>query len=255
MLTVAQVCRVAGVTPRTLHYYDEIDLLEPTEVGENGYRYYDERALLRLQQILLYRELEIPLGEIKRILGRSEFDILSALAQHRSALEARIGRMQRLLATVDETIEHIREERPMDQARIFSGFNKEEQERYAEEAEERWDPQTVRESNRRWNAMSEEEQQGILSEGNEIYADLARLIDDGPETPSVQDCVKRWHEHIKRFWSPKPEQLVGLAELYSSDERFKKNLDHFDPRLAAFMKDAVGVYAAGLRGEEPDRAT
>ena len=250
MLTVAEVCRVAGVTPRTLHYYDEIDLLEPTEVGENGYRYYDETALLRLQQILLYRELEIPLGEIKRIMGRSDFDTLSALAKHRAAIEARIARMKRLLTTVDETIESIREERPMDEAQIFTGFSKEQQERYAKEAEERWDPETVRESNRRWNATSEEEQQLILSEGNRIYADLARVIGDGPEAQSVQACIERWHEHIKRFWSPAPEQLVGLAELYSSDERFKKNFDRLDPRLAAFMKEAVRIYVEGIRGDD-----
>lgn len=247
MLTVAEVCRVAGVTPRTLHYYDEIDLLEPTTVGENGYRYYDETALLRLQQILLYRELEIPLGEIKRILGRSDFDILAALAEHRAALEARIVRMRHLLATVDETIENIREERPMDEAQIFSGFSKEEQERYAKEAEARWDPETVRESNRRWNATSEEEQQRILAEVNQIYADLARVIDDGPEAPSVQACIKRWHANMRHFWSPEPGQLIGLAELYSSDERFKKSFDRLDPRLASFMTDAVTVYVERIR--------
>ena len=83
MYTVKQLSRMAGITPRTLHYYDEIGLLKPSRVGDNGYRYYGEEALLRLQQILLYRELDLPLEDIKQIMGRRDFDVLSALERHK----------------------------------------------------------------------------------------------------------------------------------------------------------------------------
>src|SRR5512142_2846337 len=102
MFTIRQLCKMAGVTPRTLHYYDEIGLLKPSRVGENGYRYYGEESLLRLQQILLYRELDLPLESIKRILGRPDFDVLTALESHREELHKRIAQMERLAATVDD---------------------------------------------------------------------------------------------------------------------------------------------------------
>ena len=91
MYTVKQLARSAGVTPRTLHFYDEIGLLKPTRVGDNGYRYYDEEAMLRLQQILLYRKMELPLEEIKQVMGRHDFDILSALEEHRLELQNKIS--------------------------------------------------------------------------------------------------------------------------------------------------------------------
>lgn len=87
MYTVKDLARLAGITPRTLHYYDEIGLLKPSQVGDNGYRYYGEESLLRLQQILLYRQLELPLDEIKKLMGRRDFDILNALEAHKLAIQ------------------------------------------------------------------------------------------------------------------------------------------------------------------------
>ena len=104
MFTVKQLSRLAGITPRTLHYYDEIGLLKPSQVGDNGYRYYGEESLLRLQQILLYRELDLPLESIKKIMGRRDFDVLSALESHKEELSRRIAQMERLIETVDDTI-------------------------------------------------------------------------------------------------------------------------------------------------------
>src|SRR5512139_3903243 len=108
MFTVKQLSRMAGITPRTLHYYDEIGLLKPSRVGANGYRYYGDDALLRLQQILLYRELDMPLEDIKQIMGRRDFDVLNALQEHKQELGKRIVRLERLIATVDRTIDHLK---------------------------------------------------------------------------------------------------------------------------------------------------
>src|SRR5688572_2824235 len=95
MLTVKQLSNLAGVTPRTLHHYDEIGLLKPSRVGDNGYRYYGEESLLRLQQILFYRELGIPLEDIKKIMGRRDFDVLGALRSHKDALKKQVTRLNR----------------------------------------------------------------------------------------------------------------------------------------------------------------
>ena len=150
MFTVKQLSKLAGVTPRTLHHYDDIGLLKPSRVGDNGYRYYGEEALLKLQQILFYRELDFPLDDIKKIMGRRDFDVVGALYSHKEALQRQAARLNRLLATVDNTINHLKGEKIMSQKNYFEGFSEEEQEKYALEAEQLYDPETVRESNRKW---------------------------------------------------------------------------------------------------------
>ena len=162
MFTVKQLSKLAGVTPRTLHHYDAIGLLKPSRVGDNGYRYYGEESLLRLQQILFYRELDMPLEDIKKIVGRRDFDVLDALESHKDALKKRIERLNVLLSTVDNTINDLKGKKKMNPERFFEGFSEEEQEKYAEEAAQRWDTETVRASNKKWKSYSDAEKKKFL---------------------------------------------------------------------------------------------
>lgn len=246
MYTVKQLSKLAGVTPRTLHHYDSIGLLKPTRVGDNGYRYYGEEALLRLQQILLYRELDLPLDEIKAIIGRRDFDVLEALRNHKQALQGRITRLERLLVTVDETIRHLKGNKIMSEKGLFEGFSEEEQEKYAREAEQLYDPETVRESNRKWKSYPATKKEAILAEGRAVYEDMIAAMPRGAGSPEVQAIVQRWRDHMNYFWTPKPDQLVALAEGYSADSRFKANFDKMHPGLAEFMREAVKVYVGNL---------
>ena len=242
MFTVKQLSKLAGVTPRTLHHYDQIGLLKPTRVGENGYRYYGEDALLRLQQILLYRELDLPLDDIKKIVGRRDFDVLGALQSHKEALQKQVTRLNRLLVTVDNTIQHLKGEKPMSNQGLFEGFSEEQQEKYALEAEQMYDPETVRASNRKWKSYSAAKKESIMAEGNVIYTDMIAAMPKGAASPAVQTIVERWRKHMDYFWTPKLEQLLPLAEGYVDDPRFKANFDKMNPALAEFMRDAVTVY-------------
>jgi DNA-binding transcriptional MerR regulator len=247
MFTVKQLSKMAGVTPRTLHHYDNIGLLKPSRIGDNGYRYYGEEALLRLQQILFYRELDVPLDEIKKIMGRRDFDVLEALQNHKAALQKQSARLTRLLATVDNTIEHLKGEKLMSQNGFFEGFSEEQQEKYAQEAEQMYDPETVRESNRKWKAYSASEKQAILAEGKKIYLDLAAAMPAGAASKEVQAVIARWHKHMQNFWSPNDEQLLGLADLYNNDPRFRDNYEKVAPGLSEFMREAIKVYVTGRR--------
>ena len=242
MFTVKQLSKMAGITPRTLHYYDEIGLLEPSQVGANGYRYYGEEALLRLQQILLYRELDLPLEHIKEIMGRRDFDVLSALESHRQKLHQRIAHIERLIATVDNTISHLKGQKEMDTKQLFEAFSDEQQAEYEKEAMQLYDPETVKASNRKWKSYSVAEKQRIGEEGNAIYRDILLAMPKGASSPEAQACVERWRHHIEYFWIPNDEQLIGLADLYNDDPRFKANFDKIHPDLAAFMRAAVSVY-------------
>lgn len=244
MLTVKQLALMAGVTPRTLHFYDEIGLLKPTRVGENGYRYYGDEAMMRLQQILLYRELDVPLDQIRQIMGRRDFDVQGALEEHRAELEKRVLYLQGLIRTVDRTILYLKGETTMSNKQLFGGFNEEEQAKMEEEAAQMYDPETVRESNRRWRAYSAAEKQRVMDEGKAIYVEMIAAMPKGPEAPEVQALVERWRRHMDYFWTPDLEQLVALADHYSQEPRFKANFDQMHPGLAEFMGQAVRVYVS-----------
>lgn len=244
MLTVKQLSSMAGVTPRTLHHYDRIGLLKPSRIGDNGYRYYGEDAVLKLQQILFYRELGMPLDEIKKIMGRRDFEILTALENHKLELSKKVTRLEHLIVTVDNTLLHLKGQKKMSDKQLFKGFTEEEQEKLAAEAEAIYDPETVRASNKKWTAYSPEKKQAILEEGRQIYVDMIAAIPKGAGAPEVQALVERWRKHMDYFWTPRLDQLVLLAEGYNHDPRFRSNFDKMDPRLAPFMLDAVKIYVS-----------
>jgi DNA-binding transcriptional MerR regulator len=247
MFTVKQLSKMAGVTPRTLHHYDDIGLLKPSQVGDNGYRYYGEDAVLKLQQILFYRELDFPLDDIRKIMAESRFDVLGALQSHKDALQKQAVRLNRLLATVDNTIHHLKGEKLMSQKGLFEGFSEEEQEQYAQEAEKMYDPETVRASNKKWKAYSAAKKEAIMAEGKQVYQDMIAAMPKGASSAEAQSIVERWRSHMDYFWTPNIEQLLGLANGYNDNPKFKANFDDMHPKLAEFMREAVTVYVEKSR--------
>jgi len=247
MFTVRQLARLAGITPRTLRYYDQIGLLKPSRVGDNGYRYYGEEAMVRLQQILLYREMGMPLDNIKTLMERPDFDVLGALESHREELRRRVAQMERLLVTVDRTLSHLKGQADMTNPQYFEGFSDEQQAAYEQEAAQAYDPETVKAASRKWKGYTVAEKQRIMEEGNAVYADLVRAMPRGAASPEAQAGVERWRRHIQYFWTPDDEQLVGLANGYVEDLRFKANFDKIHPDLASFLREAVQVYVAGRK--------
>jgi DNA-binding transcriptional MerR regulator len=233
---------LAGVIRRTLRYYYQIGLLVPSAIGENGYRYYNNETLLRLQQILLYRELDMPLDEIKRILDQPDFDVSVALEGHRADLYKRIAHLQHLVDTVDHTIGMMKGWEIMEEKKLFAGFSDEEQAAMEKEAMQLYDPEIVKVSNRKWKNYSSDEKQKIMDEGNAIYTDFVKVMSNGPASPEAQSVVERWRQHMSYFWTPNEAQLLALAEGYNSDPRFKANFDQIDPGLAEFVRDAVKMH-------------
>ncbi len=250
MFTVKQLSQLAGVTPRTLHHYDAIGLLKPSRVGENGYRYYGEESLLRLQQILFYRELGIPLEKIKKIMGRRDFDVLSALYSHKEALQNQVARLNRLIDTVDNTILYLKGNKEMSNKQLFEAFSDEQQAEYEKEVMQKYDPAAVKASSKKWKEYTAAEKQRIGKEGNVVYKDILAAMSKGAASPEAQAGIERWRKHIEYFWIPNDEQLLGLADLYNEDSRFKASFDKIDPRLAEFMRAAVQVYVANRKNKK-----
>ena len=247
MLTVKQLSKLAGVTPRTLHHYDAIGLLKPSRVGDNSYRYYGEESLLRLQQILFYRELGIPLEDIKSIMGRRDYDVLGALRSHKEALKRQVTRLNNLIHTVDNTIDYLNGRKEMSNKQLFEAFSDEQQAEYEKEIMQKYDPATVKAASKRWKEYTDADKQRMGEEANVLYRDLLLAIPKGATSPEAQSCVERWRRFIEYFWAPNDEQLAGLANLYNEDPRFKANFDKVDVRLAGFLREAINIYVEKRR--------
>lgn len=253
MYTVKQLAQLAGVTPRTLHHYDEIGLLPPAQVAANGYRYYDEHALLRLQQILFYRELDLDLPKIKKILDDKKFDLVSALQSHHAMLEKEVQRLQTLIKTVDATIMHLTGEVKVSQKKIFEGFSEEQQKEYEKQAMDQWDEDNVKQSVRLWNSYSEAERQRIMEEGGAVYQQLVADMMKGAEAPEVQATLQRWHQHLRYFYEPTFDVLRGLGNAYNEHPDFNATFTAMHPDLPAFLQKAINFYVDQLELEWLER--
>ncbi len=241
---VSQLARMAGVSVRTLHHYDQIGLLKPSARSEAGYRLYGEEELLRLQQVLFYREIGLPLEDIRRILDDPGFCPVRALEQHRTLLRQRIERLARLVRTIDRTIARLTEdEMALTDEELYAGFAPEEIARMKREARERYDPALVDEANRRVSRMSREEWQAIQAEGETVTVRLAELMDRDPADPEVQTWIARHHAWIERFYPCSADVYRGLGQGYAQHPEFRAFYERVAEGLADFLCVAMAHFA------------
>lgn len=221
MLTVSEVSRLSGVSVRALHHYDSIGLLKPTTVTEAGYRLYDENALARLQTILLLRELEFPLKEIKRIVENPDFDEKAALKQQIELLSLKRNRLDKLIALAREIYESgvIKMN--------FEAFDKSAIEAYANEAKEKWgDTTAYKEYEKRAENTTEAEQKVYSGELMQIFARFGEIKAEDPSSGKAKALAVELKDFISaHYYSCTTEILSGLGQMYVQDERFRKNID------------------------------
>lgn len=242
--TVQQLARLAGVSVRTLHHYDHIGLLKPSARSAAGYRLYGETDLLRLQQILFFRELDFPLANIQAILDDPGFDQVKALRDHRRLLQQEADRLGRLLATIEKTISRLTEDNmTMTDEELYEGFTPEQIERYTREANERYDPKIVAEANRRVRQMSKAQWQVVKAEGGAVAQQLADLMDREPGDAAVQAAIARHYAWVDIFWHPTAESYRGLGRGYAEHPEFRAFYEKYRPGLADFMCAAMAHYA------------
>ena len=239
--TIKQIADLAGVTTRTLRYYDEIGLLSPSDTGDNGYRYYDQASLLQLQQILFFRELDVPLKEIQRILKRPDFDLVTSLEEHRRSLQTRAERLHILIGTVDETIATIQGEWIMSDKDIFEGFD---QSQYEEEVKQRWgDTSQYAESQKKWGSYTEAQKQEIKETMGDIHIRMVGTAGMSPDDPSVQQAVGEFHKFLNQsFYACDAEFMRNLSNMWVEDPRFAANYENIREGGAIFVRDAVHIW-------------
>lgn len=245
--SIAQVARMSKVTSRTLRHYDEIGLLAPARVGANGYRYYEQEQLLRLQQILVMRELGVGLDAIREIVHRGR-DRIEVLKLHRKWLLAERDRFERLADTVSRTIEDLKggdnvNAKSMDH--WFEGFDQATQDELQQEARQRWGAEQVDAAGAKVGGDTRQWRQEQGAQWTAQLNALVELIDAGadPADAAAQDVIAEHYRWISGMWTPNRESYTGLGDLYADDPRFRANFDRTDPRLAEFLRAAMAEYA------------
>lgn len=239
MRTVHEVGRLTGVSVRTLHHYDAIGLLKPSSVTDAGYRLYDGKALERLQNILLFRELQFPLKEIKAILDNPDFDPKEALAQQIQLLELRRKHIEDLISLAREIQKGGTDQ--MD----FHVFQKTEINQYAEEVKARWGAaEAYAEYEEKMKGKTEQEMEAAVNKMMELFMELGRLQKHAPDDDAVQEKIGELQAFItEHYYHCTDEILHGLGEMYVDDERMKRKIDKAGGEgTAEFAKKAIDSY-------------
>ena len=237
-MQIKEFAEFTGVSVRTLHYYDEIGLLTPAFVDRStGYRFYDEQSLLRMQEILFYRELDFSLKSIGEILSAPNYDKTEALKEQKHLLTLKKERLERLISAIDGAVKG---------ENVMSAFDNNEFEKYKAEAQEKWGKtdaykehaeRTKNYSRQKWNDLSE----GM----DHVMAEFAVSMKNGetPDSAEAQNLVKTLQNHItENYYLCTNEILAGLGQMYVADERFKSNIDKHADGTAAFIGEAIEAY-------------
>ena len=246
---IADVARIAGVTVRTLHHYDQLGLLKPTERSLNGYRLYNDESLLRLQQILVERALGLSLEEIRRSLDDPAFDRRATLLRQRRLLREQAHDIAGMMRGIDNALDYLeQEETNMDMKELFNGFDPAE---YEDEAKTRWgDGDAFKESARRTKRYTAEDWKALAEEQDEIYRDALAVIQAGgsPEDPEALKIAERHRQSIDRWFYPCSHAMhAGLADLFEADARFAANIDKHGDGLTKFLTEAIRANAQNKR--------
>ena len=241
MRTVNEVSKITGVSVRTLHHYDAVGLLKPTKVTETGYRMYDDTAISRLQSILLFRELQFPLKEIKAILDSPDFDPMEALAQQIELLELQYRHIGKLISFARE----IQDKGVITMS--FEAFDKSEIQQYKAEVKARWGgTQAHKDYEQRAATRSDLESDEIASQLMATFAEIGTLRHLSPSAKEVQEKIADLQKFITdNYYICTDEILNGLGQMYVEDERFKKNIDKAGgDGTAEFVRQAISAYCA-----------
>lgn len=252
--TVHALGKLAGVSTRTLRYYDEIGILKPARINSSGYRIYGQNEVDRLQQILFYRELDVPLETIKEMMASPSFDVKEALKEHHEKLLAKKERLLQLIENVERTRETMEGRRRMSDKEKFAGFKKKMLEvneaKYGKEIREKYGEEMIEQSNAKLMKMSENDYHNMVEIEKELFSTLQVAVKEGnPAEKTAQKAADLHKQWLSFTWPEyKKEAHAGLAEMYVADERFTSYYDKVQVGATAFLRDAILIYT-GMTSE------
>ena len=237
-MQIKEFAQFTGVSVRTLHYYDEIGLLPPAFVDRStGYRFYDDNSVLRMQEILFYRELDFSLKSIKEMLSSPNYDKTEALKEQKYLLTLKKERLERLISAIDSAVTG---------GNIMNAFDNSEFEKHKTEAKEKWGQTSAyQEYERKTKGYSKDKQNDLADGMDRIMAEFAQCMKKGeaPDSATAQALVKTLQTHItENYYLCTNEILAGLGQMYVGDARFKHNIDKHADGTAVFISEAIKVY-------------
>lgn len=242
-MKVGDVARLAGVSVRTLHHYEELGLLQPDRDAESGYRRYSDEDMARLQQVLFYRELGLGLDQIGDIMNAPDFDRRQALLEQRRLLADQVVRLQATLRLVDKTLAAIEGGYNMTKEEMFEVFGGFDPAQYETEVEQRWGgDDAYKESTRRAKQYNKADWERFAKENEEIGAAIIALMDDGVSAGDerAMDAVERHRLLIDKWFYPCSREFhAQLGSMYIADERFRKTYEDMRTGMAQYMHDAI----------------
>lgn len=246
--TVQKLGKLAGISTRTLRYYDEIGLLEPARINSSGYRIYGQYEVDRLQQILFYRELGVNLGIVKKIISSPRFNDAEALMDHRDKLLKKRAQLDMLIVNVNKTIALTEGRIKMADKEKFEGFKRKmmdvNEEKYGAEVREKYGKDAMVKSNQKIKNMTQQEYNDITNLAEELKETLAQAFKTGdPASELAQKAANLHKKWLTFYWDQySKEAHAGLASMYVEDERFKAYYDKDQPGTAEFLRDAILIY-------------
>ncbi|MFJ5758471.1 MerR family transcriptional regulator [Neobacillus sp. NPDC093182] len=246
--TIQKLASLAGVSTRTLRYYDEIGILKPARINSSGYRIYGQEEVNRLQQILFYRELGVGLDSIKEIVTAPSFDGAKALREHREKLLEKREQLDLLIVNVDKTIALTEGRITMSNKEKFEGFKKkmieDNEKKYGKEIRDKYGKESVEASNAKVMNMTEEQYQEVTALAEQIHTTLAEAFKTGdPAGELAQKAANLHKQWLTYYWKDySKEAHAGLAQMYVDDERFTAYYDKEQPGTAVFLRDAIHIY-------------
>lgn len=250
MHTVSEVAELTGVTVRTLHHYDQIGLVSPTTRSDAGYRLYGTAELERLQLVLFYRELDLPLAAIRRLLDEPDHDRGRVLRHQRELLTARADRLRHIITAIEAAIAAHEEGTIMADEAMFEVFGDTQRE-IQDEAEQRWgDTDAYRESRRRTSSYTRADWEELKAESEAIMAAIVEVYRSGApaDAAAAMDAVEAHRRQISdRFYDCSPAMQVQLGEMYVADPRFRATYEDLAPGLADWVRDAINANAQRLQ--------
>jgi DNA-binding transcriptional MerR regulator len=246
--TINDIAKIAGISTRTLRYYDEINLLSPKRISSNGYRIYGKEEINQLQQVLFYREFDIKLDKIAELIKRNDFDRESALIEHRTNLMTKRKQIDDLIQNLDESLDEMRGRTIMKDMDKFKGFKeekiKENEKNYGKEIREKYGDEVIEESNKKYMDQTKEQFERAEALSKKILSRLYLVMDEGePASEDAQEVAKLHQEWLMLYWPVySKEAHRGLAQMYVDDERFTKFYDDGKKGAAEYLKLIIDEY-------------
>ena len=240
-LSISETSKITNLSIRTLRYYDEIDLIKPSKITDAGYRYYDEKSLEKLQEILFLKELDFSLKEIKEIVSNPQYNRKKAMENHKNLLIMKKNRIENLISLLENITNG-------GSSMSFKEFDmsdiQKEQKKYAGEIKERWgETEAYKESENKTSKYSQDKWANLEEEADVIFKEFSVIKNESETGEKAQSLVKKWQAYItKNYYNCTKEILAGLAEMYIGDERFKNNIDKYSEGTAEFMSKAIKEY-------------